>query len=301
MHLSSTRHSNGNPPIVLNGGFLFYVLNLTLSENFETIYTSKVLQLPYMLADYRKPQSCYGSFNGECGLTVRLVLALKKSILCREERSGSAFWLRKGILLGKTLCANGMDTAEKIKICSMKLKGASIYEIAETVGVTPQNVYAYLRTFPHTKDNARRKPMDDSLMLKICTDYIMGDTMTVIGHKYEVTDSEVLSVFNYLVARKPIRIKSRFYPKIITWMFENSCTLADLARGCHTSISTLSNILSGHNGTKMSYEIANAISEFTGLTFTEIFEYQIENELNARRLHSVTQLPETPRTEEVKK
>lgn len=194
-----------------------------------------------------------------------------------------------------------MDTTKKINICAMKLKGASIYEIAKAVEVTPQNVYAYLCTFPHTQDHSRRKPMDDLLMLEICTDYIMGDTMSAIRHRHNITDDEILSVFNYLVARKPIRIKSHFYPNIITWMFENGCTLAELSKGCHISISTLSKILSGHNGRKMSYHAATAISEFTGLTFTEIFEYQIENEFNMPPARSAAQLPESPKHEGVGK
>lgn len=170
-----------------------------------------------------------------------------------------------------------MNTANKIVACEMKLNGTSIYDIAEAVKLTPPAVFLFFQKFPHTGAVVKSKPLDVDMMLNVCTDYIMGDSVSTICKKRNLTKNNVLSVFDYLNTKKAVRLRNEHYPTLVAWMVDHGCTLTELTDACHIPILKMRKIMHHKDGHRMDEETAATLSKFTGLTVDEIMERQPMN------------------------
>lgn len=168
------------------------------------------------------------------------------------------------------------------KICSMRLDGATIYEIGDTVGMSKQAVAAFfVKTFPEFELSRTPKPVPDipkARMMEICTMRIENQNLSMqdIANILEIPYSEVEQTFVYLRSRVPPRMQKSCYPAVNEWMVKNGVLLRELAEMVGVGSETLSVILRGAYERQMPYELATKLSEVTGLSFREIYALQIK-------------------------
>lgn len=173
-----------------------------------------------------------------------------------------------------------MEYNTKLEICRMRIDNKSIYEIAETVSVFPQSVHLFIKTFP--KENGARPmlplmPKDE--MLEICILFINGRSIEEISEEKNVKKEDIMNIFSFMTARKTTTVKSTRFPKIAMWLNERGWSIKLLSEKTGIELNALKRMLSGSKA--MDADSAQRISNVTGLTFSDIFEYHMKNHIES--------------------
>lgn len=178
----------------------------------------------------------------------------------------------------------------KQAVCSMRLDGATIYEIADALGISQQAIADFfVKTFSELPLNRKPVPIPDTpkeRMMDFCNMRIANKDLTIeqIAECCGASASEVTQAFTYLRSRVPPRMHTSIYPAVNDWMRRNGVLMRDLATQLGLGPARFSAILRGMHEAQMPFEVAEKISQITGLSFNEIYRLQIEkSEMTTQR------------------
>ena len=165
---------------------------------------------------------------------------------------------------------------DKIKICEMRLRDCSIYEIAETIQFSRQAIILFLRSFPVDYPEAKtgrliidkdnKEGVSSTLpyeeQLEICKQYIDGRSIDEIKYDLNCTEEDIKTVF-FTIRRRKVKQFNSVYNELSDWLVSNGYTIPEFSQKLGISTARMRHILKGV--TPMPDDVMKNITKLTGI------------------------------------